>query len=88
MNVGPLMQDAYDVEQRGLDRHAIRLHRFSRNRAYGGREFVFYSVVQLAKKQRSMGIRQLCDVLCHFLLQGSFSLVNNDTKRPPQIPFG
>jgi hypothetical protein len=51
MNVGPLVQEVYDLEQRGLDRHAIRLHRFSRNHVYGGRELVFYSVVQLAKKQ-------------------------------------
>jgi hypothetical protein len=29
MNIGPLMQEVYDVEQRGLDRNAIRLHRFS-----------------------------------------------------------
>jgi hypothetical protein len=28
MNIGALMQEVYDVEQRGLDRHAIRLHRF------------------------------------------------------------
>jgi hypothetical protein len=27
MNNGALMQEVYDVEQRGLDRHAIRLHR-------------------------------------------------------------
>jgi hypothetical protein len=28
MNIGALMQEVYDVEERGLDRHAIRLHRF------------------------------------------------------------
>jgi hypothetical protein len=28
MNIGALMQEVHDVEQRGLDRHAIRLHRF------------------------------------------------------------
>jgi hypothetical protein len=28
MNIGALMQEVYDVEQRGLDYHAIRLHRF------------------------------------------------------------
>jgi hypothetical protein len=28
MNIGALMQEVYDIEQRGLDRHAIRLHRF------------------------------------------------------------
>jgi hypothetical protein len=28
MNIGALMQKIYDVEERGLDRHAIRLHRF------------------------------------------------------------
>jgi hypothetical protein len=28
MNIGALMQEIYDVEQRGLDRHAIRPHRF------------------------------------------------------------
>jgi hypothetical protein len=28
MNIGALMQEVYDVEQRSLDRHAIRLHRF------------------------------------------------------------
>ena len=28
MNISPLMQEVYDVEQRGLDRHAIRIHRF------------------------------------------------------------
>jgi hypothetical protein len=88
MNVGPLMQEVDDIEQRGLDRHAIRLHRFSRDRANGGRELVFYSVVQLAKKQRSVGIWRLCDVLCHFVLQGSFSHVENDTKLPLQFPFG
>jgi hypothetical protein len=27
MNIAALMQEVYDVEQRGLDRHAIRLHR-------------------------------------------------------------
>jgi hypothetical protein len=27
MNIGALMQEIYDVEERGLDRHAIRLHR-------------------------------------------------------------
>jgi hypothetical protein len=28
MNIGPLIQDVYDIEERGLDRHAIRPHRF------------------------------------------------------------
>jgi hypothetical protein len=28
MNIGALMQEVYDVEERGLDRHAIRPHRF------------------------------------------------------------
>jgi hypothetical protein len=28
VNIGALMQEVYDVEERGLDRHAIRLHRF------------------------------------------------------------
>jgi hypothetical protein len=28
MNIGPSIQDVYDVEERGLDRHAIRPHRF------------------------------------------------------------
>jgi hypothetical protein len=28
MNIGTLMQEVYDVEQRGLDRHAVRAHRF------------------------------------------------------------
>jgi hypothetical protein len=28
MNIGALMQEVYDVEELGLDRHAIRLHRF------------------------------------------------------------
>jgi len=28
MNIGPLMQEVYDIEQRGLYRRAIRLHRF------------------------------------------------------------
>jgi hypothetical protein len=28
MRIGALMQEVYDVEQCGLDRHAIRLHRF------------------------------------------------------------
>jgi hypothetical protein len=28
MNIGALMQEVYDVKERGLDRHAIRLHRF------------------------------------------------------------
>jgi hypothetical protein len=28
MNIGAVMQEVYDVEERGLDRHAIRLHRF------------------------------------------------------------
>jgi hypothetical protein len=28
MNIGALMQEVYDVEERGLDQHAIRLHRF------------------------------------------------------------
>jgi hypothetical protein len=28
VNIGPLMQEIYDVEQRSLDRHAIRMHRF------------------------------------------------------------
>jgi hypothetical protein len=28
MDISPLMQEVYDVEQRGLDLHAIRLHRF------------------------------------------------------------
>jgi hypothetical protein len=28
MNIGALMQEFYDVEERGLDRHAIRMHRF------------------------------------------------------------
>jgi hypothetical protein len=28
MNISPLMQEVYDVEKRGLDRHAIRLQRF------------------------------------------------------------
>jgi hypothetical protein len=45
------MQKVYDIEECGLDRRAIRLHRFGRNRVYGGSELVFYSVVQLAKKQ-------------------------------------
>ena len=27
MNIGALMQEVYDVEKRGLDRHAIRPHR-------------------------------------------------------------
>jgi hypothetical protein len=27
MKIGPLMQKVYDVEQRGLDGHAIRPHR-------------------------------------------------------------
>jgi hypothetical protein len=51
VNIGALMQEVYDVEERGLDRRAIRLHRFDRNCAYGGCELVIYSVVQLAKKQ-------------------------------------
>jgi hypothetical protein len=51
MNVGALMQNVYDIEERGLDRHAIRLHRFGRNHAYDGSELVLYSVIQLAKKQ-------------------------------------
>jgi hypothetical protein len=57
MNIGALMQEVHDVEERGLDRHAIRLHRFSRNRAYGGSELAIYSMVQLAKKYRSIRIR-------------------------------
>jgi hypothetical protein len=28
VNVGALMQEVYYVEERGLDRHVIRLHRF------------------------------------------------------------
>jgi hypothetical protein len=28
MNSGAVMQEIYDVEERGLDRHAIRPHRF------------------------------------------------------------
>jgi hypothetical protein len=28
MNIGTLLQEVYDVEQRGLDRHAIGLHHF------------------------------------------------------------
>jgi hypothetical protein len=28
VNIGALMQKVYDVEERSLDRHAIRLHRF------------------------------------------------------------
>jgi hypothetical protein len=28
MNIGAPMQEVCDVEERGLDRHAIRLHRF------------------------------------------------------------
>jgi hypothetical protein len=28
MNIGPLIQEVYDVEERGLDRQAIRFHRF------------------------------------------------------------
>jgi hypothetical protein len=28
MNISPLMQKVYDVQQRGLDRDAIRMHRF------------------------------------------------------------
>jgi hypothetical protein len=28
MNIGPLMKEVYDVEQRGLGGHAVRMHRF------------------------------------------------------------
>jgi hypothetical protein len=28
MDIGALMQEVYDVEERSLDRRAIRLHRF------------------------------------------------------------
>jgi hypothetical protein len=28
VNIGALMQEVHDVEERGLDRYAIRLHRF------------------------------------------------------------
>lgn len=35
MNIGALMQEVDDVEERGLDRHAIRLHRLGGNRVYG-----------------------------------------------------
>jgi hypothetical protein len=28
VNIGALVQEGYDVEECGLDRHAIRLHRF------------------------------------------------------------
>jgi hypothetical protein len=41
MNIGALMQEVYDVEERGLNRHAIRFHRLGRNRAYGRIELVF-----------------------------------------------
>jgi hypothetical protein len=47
-NIGALMQDTYDVEQRSLDGRVIRLRRPSRNRGDGAREFVTYSVFQSA----------------------------------------
>jgi hypothetical protein len=28
MNIGALMQEVHDAKQRGLNRHAIRFHRF------------------------------------------------------------
>jgi hypothetical protein len=28
VNIGALMQELYDVEERGFDRYTIRLHRF------------------------------------------------------------
>jgi hypothetical protein len=28
MDIGTLMQEVYDIEQSGLHRHTIRLHRF------------------------------------------------------------
>jgi hypothetical protein len=57
MNIGAVIQQIYDVEERGLDRCAIRMHRLGRNYAYGRSQIITYSVVQLTKKQRSTCIR-------------------------------
>jgi hypothetical protein len=57
VNISVTMQEVYHIKERGLDCHVIRLHRFGRNRADSASELVIHSVVQLAKKQRSIGIR-------------------------------
>ena len=51
MNIGAVMQEVEDAEERSLDCHVIRLHRSARNGAYGRSQIVTYSVVQFAKKQ-------------------------------------
>jgi hypothetical protein len=84
MNVGALLQKFCDVEERGLDCHAIRLHRFRWNRANGGSELVIDSVVQLAKKQWFIRIRQVYNVLCHFTLHDYFPS-QNEAKRWPRF---
>src|SRR5581483_2223964 len=45
VNISVTMQEIYHIEERGLDCHIIRLHRFGGNRADSASELVIYSVV-------------------------------------------
>jgi hypothetical protein len=58
MNIGALMQEVYDVKQRGLDHHLIRLHRFGRNRVYGGSAAVSFGSMQFQTARATNGLRQ------------------------------
>ena len=85
MNIGALMQEVYNIEECGLDRRAIRLHRLAET-AYMAEVSSFF--IRWFNSRRSndpsgFGNRTMCFVISCSTI--ALSLAKNEAKRPPRF---